>query len=198
MNPTVKLETFYPHPPERVWQALTDRRALAAWLMDNNFEPRLGHKFQFRQVVLPGVETVIDAEVVALEPPKRLAYRWREAHTLNPAIVTWTLTAVEGGTLLHLEHNQAVLLGRSPQRFDAIPRKQYESPTNTLRLELLPDRLHLQSDRVSTTLVMESRLIVQAQWSDRLIRLDQELAADNAINLITKPLQQSDERGETI
>ncbi len=35
----VKLEFFYPHPPERVWKALTDRRVLAAWMMENDFEP---------------------------------------------------------------------------------------------------------------------------------------------------------------
>jgi len=40
MNQTVTLEVFYPHSPERVWQALIDRRALAAWMMDNDFLSR--------------------------------------------------------------------------------------------------------------------------------------------------------------
>jgi uncharacterized protein YndB with AHSA1/START domain len=38
----------YPHPPEKVWRALTDPQAIAQWLMKNNFEARVGHKFQFR------------------------------------------------------------------------------------------------------------------------------------------------------
>ena len=32
-NPiTIRKERFYPHPPEVVWVALTDARALAEWL----------------------------------------------------------------------------------------------------------------------------------------------------------------------
>ena len=26
-------EVFYPHPPEKVWQVITNSRSLAAWLM---------------------------------------------------------------------------------------------------------------------------------------------------------------------
>ncbi len=52
MIPAVKMDVFYPYPPERVWQVLTNRRALAAWLMENDFEPRVGHKFQFQKLPL--------------------------------------------------------------------------------------------------------------------------------------------------
>ena len=38
----LKLNVFYPYSPERVWQVITNRNALAAWLMDNDFEPRVG------------------------------------------------------------------------------------------------------------------------------------------------------------
>ncbi|WP_242054205.1 SRPBCC domain-containing protein [Nostoc sp. FACHB-888] len=34
---------FYLYPPEKVWQVLTNHQALAAWLMANHFESRLGH-----------------------------------------------------------------------------------------------------------------------------------------------------------
>ena len=33
------------HPIERVWRALTDREALAQWLMPNDFEPVVGHSW---------------------------------------------------------------------------------------------------------------------------------------------------------
>jgi uncharacterized protein YndB with AHSA1/START domain len=36
MNQKMELETFYPHLPERVWQALTDRRALNIWSKHQN------------------------------------------------------------------------------------------------------------------------------------------------------------------
>lgn len=50
----LKMEVFYPYPPQRVWQVLTNRHALAMWLMENDFEPRVGHKFRFQHSTLPG------------------------------------------------------------------------------------------------------------------------------------------------
>ena len=44
MKRDLRFEATYPHPPERVWRALTDPKALAEWLMENDFEPRLGHQ----------------------------------------------------------------------------------------------------------------------------------------------------------
>lgn len=106
MSQTVHLEVFYPHPPHRVWQVLTDRRALTAWMMENDFEPKLGHKFQFYSHPLPGLQTTIQCEVVELEEPTRLVYTWQEAPTAEPSLVIWTLTAVAGGTQLRLKHHQ--------------------------------------------------------------------------------------------
>jgi uncharacterized protein YndB with AHSA1/START domain len=40
-------EAVYPHPPNRVWQALVDPSELAAWLMPNNFAAQVGHRFTF-------------------------------------------------------------------------------------------------------------------------------------------------------
>jgi uncharacterized protein YndB with AHSA1/START domain len=48
MKRNVRIERFYPFPPERVFQSLTDPALLTQWLMENDFQPRLGHKFQFR------------------------------------------------------------------------------------------------------------------------------------------------------
>ncbi len=50
-------EVFYPHSPEKVWLLLTNSRALAAWLMENDFEPRVGCKFCFYSQSLPGIDT---------------------------------------------------------------------------------------------------------------------------------------------
>jgi uncharacterized protein YndB with AHSA1/START domain len=102
----VKLNIFYPHPPERVWKALTDRRALAAWMMENDFEPCLGHKFRFRSEPIPGVEATIHCEVIELDEPNRLIYTWRDSSVSEPSLVVWTLTAVDGGTQLQLRHQE--------------------------------------------------------------------------------------------
>ena len=104
MNERVKLNVFYPYPVEKVWQALTDSRILSIWMMDNDFEPCLGHKFKFKSQSLPGIKTVIHCEVVELNEPKRLVYTWQDEVTSEPSLVVWTLTPVEDGTQLQLKH----------------------------------------------------------------------------------------------
>ncbi len=100
----LKKEIFYPYPPQKVWQVLTNRRALAAWLMENDFEPRVGHKFQFQDSTLPGLTETIDCEVIELDEPNRLSYTWQDKFMSHPSIVTWILEPQEGGTQLRLEH----------------------------------------------------------------------------------------------
>lgn len=107
----VRKEVFYPHPPERVWVALTDPRALAEWLMPNTFRPVLGHEFEFRYDPMPGCgsgRTV--CKVLEIEPPRRMVWSWTnctpsERVPSKPAMrITWTLTPEHGGTRLVLEH----------------------------------------------------------------------------------------------
>ena len=102
MRRDLRFEATYPHPPERVWRALTERAALAAWLMENDFEPRLGHRFTFRTRPAPGFDGVVHCEVTELEPPRRLAYTWKGGKI--DTTVSFALEAVEGGTRLVLEH----------------------------------------------------------------------------------------------
>jgi len=102
MKRDLSFEAVYPHPQEKVWRALTEPAAIAQWLMETTFEPRLGHKFQFRAKPQPGWSGIVDCEVLELSAPHRLAYSWK-----NESIdtrVTFTLEAVPGGTRLRLEH----------------------------------------------------------------------------------------------
>ncbi|HUK87232.1 MAG TPA: SRPBCC domain-containing protein [Terriglobales bacterium] len=102
MKRDLRFEAIYPHPPERVWRALTDRQALAAWLMENDFEPRLGHQFTFRMRPVPGFDGIVRCQVTELEPPRRLAYTWK-ADKLDTT-VRYLLEPVADGTRLVLEH----------------------------------------------------------------------------------------------
>lgn len=104
MSQELVLETFYPHPPERVWQALTDRRALSMWMMDNDFEACLGHQFQFESCPLPGLKVTIYCQVLEVEAPKRLVYSWKEHPSDTPSRVSWTLVPAAGGTQVRLLH----------------------------------------------------------------------------------------------
>jgi len=111
MSQVMKLDVFYAQSPERVWQALTDPRALAAWLMDNTFEPRVGHRFQFQCPLGPGEVLHINCQVIELEELKRLVYTWEDSPKLPPSYVIWTLEPVAGGTQLRLEHQGTEVQG---------------------------------------------------------------------------------------
>lgn len=101
---TITQERFYPHAPERVWQALTDPRELAQWLLPNTFQPRLGHRFRFTQRTPAGRSRKVACQVVELESPARLSYTWQAEDEALPTLVTWSLEAVGDGTCLRLEH----------------------------------------------------------------------------------------------
>lgn len=100
---TLVIERTFPHPPEKLWRALTENKLLAQWLMDNDFEPALGHKFQFRSQPMPQWDGIIECEVLALEPLQRLSYTWRALGL--ESVVLFTLTAAEHGTHLRIEQS---------------------------------------------------------------------------------------------
>src|SRR5436853_198979 len=99
MKDRVSLEATYPHPPERVWQALTDSGQLSQWLMPTDFEPLIGFRFRLDR---PG-RSAIEGKVIEVEPGKRLAYTWKDDEEGN-GIVAWVLEPKDGGTLLRMEH----------------------------------------------------------------------------------------------
>lgn len=107
MNPgdtrSVVIEREMPHPPEKIWRALTEGTLLKQWLMDNDFQPVVGHRFTFRSTPMPNWNGVIDCEVLVVEPDKKLSYRW-SALGLE-SVVVWTLAATQGGTRLRMEHS---------------------------------------------------------------------------------------------
>jgi uncharacterized protein YndB with AHSA1/START domain len=45
---SIIIEREMPHPPEKVWRALTQSPLLEEWLMKNDFQPVVGHRFNFR------------------------------------------------------------------------------------------------------------------------------------------------------
>jgi uncharacterized protein YndB with AHSA1/START domain len=97
------IERELPHPLEKVWRALTQGHLIKEWLMDNDFQPVVGHKFSFRATPAANWSGVIDSEVLVVEPNKKLSYSWG---TLGVGtVVEWTLTATSGGTLLRMEQS---------------------------------------------------------------------------------------------
>lgn len=110
MNRTIEHTFFYPHPVEKVWDYLTKPELIAMWLMENDFQPIVGHKFQFKAkpIFKLKFDGNIFCEVLEVVPHERLTYSWKggtdpENPRLN-SIVTWTLTTKDNGTELKLEH----------------------------------------------------------------------------------------------
>jgi uncharacterized protein YndB with AHSA1/START domain len=100
---SVVIEKELPYPPGKIWRALTQGSLIREWLMDNDFEPVVGHKFNFRSTPVPNWNGVIESEVQVVEPNKKLSYTWG---TLGlESVVVWTLVATSGGTLVRMEHS---------------------------------------------------------------------------------------------
>lgn len=116
MTRVIEKSQYYPHPPEAVWVALTDRQALAEWLMPNDFEPRVGHRFRFIVDGMPGYSGIQECEVKEVEPPTRLVYTWvvvpkdPSKPKPPPMTLTWTLTPEGQGTRLRLHQTGVEVL----------------------------------------------------------------------------------------
>ena len=100
---SVVVEKEFAHPPEKVWRALTQGDLIVQWLMENDFQPVVGRRFEFRMAPMPQWDGVIHSEVLVAEPYERLVYRWDSLGL--ESIVAWTLTPTAGGTLLRMEHS---------------------------------------------------------------------------------------------
>jgi uncharacterized protein YndB with AHSA1/START domain len=72
--------------------------------MPNDFEPVVGHRFEFRTRPRPGFNGVVRCEVVEVETPRRLSYTWQGGPMRRPTLVTFTLEPATRGTRLRLEH----------------------------------------------------------------------------------------------
>src|SRR3954463_11931743 len=97
---SVVVEREIPHPPEKIWRALTEPHLIEEWLMKSDFRPDVGHRFNFR-AERADWKRGLDCEVRAIEPPQKLSYTWNfaggdAAHSLQ-SVVTWTLTRISTG-----------------------------------------------------------------------------------------------------
>jgi uncharacterized protein YndB with AHSA1/START domain len=106
---SIVIEREMPHPPEKVWRALTQGPLIEKWLMKNDFQPVVGHRFNFRAEPQPHWNGVTECEVLAVEPHERLSYTWNasgaEAANGLKTVVTWTLTRTKSGTLVRMEQS---------------------------------------------------------------------------------------------
>jgi uncharacterized protein YndB with AHSA1/START domain len=99
-------------PPAQIWRTLTEPKLLAQWLMENDIQPIVGHKFTFHAQPQGDWDGIVYCEVFEVDPPRKLVYSWQGGNEKDSpgaprldTIVTWTLKPnPSGGTLLQLVH----------------------------------------------------------------------------------------------
>jgi uncharacterized protein YndB with AHSA1/START domain len=105
----IRVDQFLPHPPAKVWRAITEPELIARWLMPNDFRLEIGHRFTFQGFPIPaaGFGGTGHSEVLGFEPEKMLRIAWRAAPgdlSSLDSTVTFTLEAEGAGTRLFLVH----------------------------------------------------------------------------------------------
>jgi uncharacterized protein YndB with AHSA1/START domain len=113
MDDPITREMTVDAPADAVWAALTDPDELAAWFgADAEVDLRLGGAIRFRWP--DGSER--RGLVIDLDPPRRLAFRWRELRAgaaglaaADATVVTFTLDAGDGGTRVTVTESPGVL-----------------------------------------------------------------------------------------
>ena len=120
MSDMIEKTTFIRAPIDRVWRAISDHREFGAWFRVQLDQPFEEGKLSTGHITHPGYEHVKwTAQVVAVEPPNRLAFRWHP-YAIDPnvdysneptTLVEFTLREKDGGTEL----------GVVESGFDALP-----------------------------------------------------------------------------
>lgn len=104
MNLDIAVDELIPHPVEAVWGQLTSSAAMSEWLMvTTDFRPEVGARFRLKTRHL-SPDGWIRAEVVQLDPPRRMVWAWSPDDSSPPTTVTFELAAEQGGTRLRLTH----------------------------------------------------------------------------------------------
>lgn len=93
----LRFSRTLPHPPERVWRAVTEPDHLAHWFPTTiEGERTAGARLRFS---FPGDQAPpFEGEMLAFEPPSVMELRW------GPDVLRLELRPAEGGTLLTLLH----------------------------------------------------------------------------------------------
>jgi uncharacterized protein YndB with AHSA1/START domain len=95
---SVVVERELAFSPEKIWRALTQPHLIEEWLMKNDFQPAVGHRFKLR-----ADWGAVECQVLAVEPNKTLSYTWA-AYGLE-SVVTWTVSSTSMGTRLRMEQS---------------------------------------------------------------------------------------------
>ena len=89
---TIEFVRDYPHPVERVWQAITDPAEISVWFWTAEFDLRVGGAYRFG-----GESSDMKGAIAALEPLRRIRFGGPEPHGPE-GYMEFVLEPVRGGT----------------------------------------------------------------------------------------------------
>jgi uncharacterized protein YndB with AHSA1/START domain len=116
MAASIKHQLYFQHPPEAVWEYLTNSELMELWLMKSDFQPVLGHDFQFRIKPIPSLDFdgIVYCKVLEIVPFKKLSYSWKlgpgDGTTNIDSVVRWELQPKDEGTELLLDHGDFTIM----------------------------------------------------------------------------------------
>jgi uncharacterized protein YndB with AHSA1/START domain len=107
----IHIVNDYPHPPARVWRALTDPALIPLWTSSGQggrpegFTTAVGTRFKFVAKPMPGWNGVVECEVLEAREPSLLRYTWvGDEKGDDVTEVTYRLEPNAGGTRFTFEH----------------------------------------------------------------------------------------------
>jgi uncharacterized protein YndB with AHSA1/START domain len=147
----VRYERHVPRPIEKVWAAITEPARLEAWLAQAKIDLRLGGSIELYWPV-PG--DGLNTKIVALEPPRLLAFGWPEPDGAPDSLVRFELSEEAGGcrlvlinTLLRSEYVLSVGVGWHTH-LDQLPAAVASADPQPLQIEVWRASLAADTGRV--------------------------------------------------
>ena len=106
----IRIMREYPHPPAKVWRALTDPDVIPLWTSSGRggrpegFSPVVGTRFRFVAKPRPGWRGIVECEVLEAREPSLLRYSWVGDENGAVSQVTYRLEPDHSRTRFTFEH----------------------------------------------------------------------------------------------
>jgi uncharacterized protein YndB with AHSA1/START domain len=106
----IHIVNEYPHPPAKVWRALTDPELIPLWTSAGKggrpvgFSTVVGTRFRYVAKPMPGWSGIVECEVLEAREPFLLRYSWLGGEKDDVTVVINRLEPHGGGTRFMFDH----------------------------------------------------------------------------------------------